>query len=238
MAASRATCHAMLASLTDAGYLHRRSDKRYELGPAILSLAVKAPVLASPIGTVRQELRMLADELDLVAVGLFPDGDEVLVQERAASVTHLGWALPAGQRYPKLPWGVFFLTPLAGAVLDAEIDRIAPGLSDDERRAVHEEVEQARGQGYYVGFYPEGEGAVVGRRPSWRPQGRFVTDIDPDRQHPLMFLVGSVFDRTGQVAFGVALYGFLRPYAAAEIASLGARLNQTCRRLTGFVAGR
>jgi DNA-binding IclR family transcriptional regulator len=53
-----------------------------------------------------------------------------------------------------------------------------------------------------------------------------------------MFLVAGVHDRSGKVAFGVALYGFLRAYSAAEIERLGDRLNQTCRRLTTFVAGR
>ena len=47
-----------------------------------------------------------------------------------------------------------------------------------------------------------------------------------------------VHDRNGQVAFGVALYGFIRNYDASEIVRLGERLNQTCRRLTTFVAGR
>jgi DNA-binding IclR family transcriptional regulator len=238
LGASRATCHAMLASLVDAGYLHRRSDKRYELGPAVLALAVKAPLHASPISTVRQELRMLADELDVVAAGLFPEGNEVVVLERAASVTHLGWTLPAGQRYPRHPWGVFLMERLAGPELEAEIDRIAPDLAEPARREVREQIEFARFQGYFVGLYPEGEEGQLARRPSWRPHGRFTTEIEPSGEYPLMFLVSCVHDRNGQVAFGVALYGFIRNYDATEIARLGERLKQTCRRLTTFVAGR
>ena len=80
---SRATCHALLVGLVEAGYLYRRPDKSYVLGPALISLAVNAQQHFSPLAVARQEMRMLADELrdklksGVVALGAVTDDGKV-----------------------------------------------------------------------------------------------------------------------------------------------------------------
>jgi DNA-binding IclR family transcriptional regulator len=231
---SRATCHGLLVGLAEAGYLHRRADKRYELGPAIMALSAKIPQQGAPDAIIRQELRILADDLDVIAAALFPDDADIVVRERAASVTHLGASLPAGQRYPMNPWGGFVLTTLAGAELDAEIDRLAPGLASEAREVIHEQGRFARRHGFVLGLYPEG----VSRGVTWRPHGEFARDLDPDADLPLMFIIATVLDARGKVAFGIAIYAFSRLYNGREITALGERVRSVAQRLSAFVAGK
>lgn len=235
---SRATCHALLVGLVEAGYLYRRPDKSYVLGPALISLAVNAQQHFSPLAVARQEMRMLADELDVVAGALFPEGDELVVRERAASLTHLGWVIPAGQRYALYPWGSFMLMPLGDGELDETLNKIAPPISADARADMHRQMEFARRYGFVVGVYPEGMTPRNDAQTSWRPQGKFVSDLEPDKDYRLMFLVAPVLNDRGRVEFGIALYGFTRSMTGAEIVGVGHRLREACRRITTFIAGK
>jgi len=235
---SRATCHALLVGLVEAGYLYRRPDKSYVLGPALISLAVNAQQHFSPLAVARQEMRMLADELDVVSAALFAEGDEVVVRERASSLTHLGWVIPAGQRYPMHPWGGFFLMPMADAEVEEEITKISPPLSDEARDGVRNQVKFARRYGFIVGVRLEDEAGNDELGRTWRPQGHFLSDLDPDEQYRLMFLVAPVMNERARVAFGVALYGFNRRLTGAEIVGMGHRLREACRRITTFIAGK
>ena len=235
---SRATCHALLVGLVEAGYLYRRPDKSYVLGPALISLAVNAQQHFSPLAVARQEMRMLADELDVVSGALFPEGDELVVRERAASLTHLGWVIPAGQRYSLYPWGSFMLMPLDDSELDETLNKIAPPLSAEARADMHSQMEFARRYGFVVGVYPDDAVVRNAPQPSWRPQGKFDSAIEPDTEYRLMFLVAPVLNDRGRVEFGIALYGFTRAMTGAEIVGVGHRLREACRRITTFIAGK
>jgi DNA-binding IclR family transcriptional regulator len=232
---SRATCHALLVGLVEAGYLYRRPDKSYVLGPALISLAVNAQRHFSPLAVARQEMRMLADELDVVSAALFREGDEVVVRERAASLTHLGWVIPAGQRYPVYPWGSFFWMPVPDPEIDEELDKVAPTLSPEGRQSAHDQMAFARRYGFIVGV-PEANSAELSR--TWRPSGRFITELDQDQEYRVMFLVAPVLNERGRVAFGIALYGFTRAMTGAELVVVGNRLREACRRITTFIAGK
>src|SRR5579864_180619 len=97
---SRATCHALLASLVEVGYLYRTPDKSFVIGPGLIALGDKTRQHFGPLTVARQELRILADELDLVAAVLVRAGDEVVLRERAASLSHIGWTTVGGNRFP------------------------------------------------------------------------------------------------------------------------------------------
>jgi len=234
---SRATCHALLVGLVDAGYLYRRPDKSYVLGPALISLTVNAQQHFSPFAVARQEMRMLADELDVVAAALFREDDEVVVRERASSLTHLGSA-PAGARYPLHPWGSFFLIPLPDEEFAEELERARPPLSEEMRETVRQQMRFARQHGF-VAAVPPGDDA--GQPELGRviiPSGRFLTELNPDQTYKLSFLVAPVMNERARVAFGLALSGFTRPLTGAEIAAVGFRLREACRRITNFIAGK
>lgn len=237
---SRATCHALLVGLVEGGYLYRNADKSYVLGPALLSLARTAQAHFSPLDVARQELRMLADELDVVAAALFVDRDEVVVRERAASLTHLGWSPPPGQRYPMHPWGTVFLTNLPQEIVEETFDKAVPPLTEAEREEERRQIAFGDSHGYLFAVHPTGEVLHVSsmRTENRRNAGRFVTLLEPDAAYALQFLVAPVMNERGRVAFAIALYGFGRMYSGAEIAEVGRPLVEACRRITTFIAGK
>jgi DNA-binding IclR family transcriptional regulator len=235
---SRATCHALLVGLVEAGYLYRRPDKSYVLGPALISLAVNAQQHFSPLAVARQEMRMLADELDVVAAALFREGDEVVVRERATSLTHLSGAVPAGQRYPLHPWGSFFLVPLPDGEFEDELAKATPPLSEEGRENVRQQMRFARRYGFVVAAPDEITDAPRELGRSQIPSGTFLDELEPEREYRLNFLVAPVMNERARVAFGIALSGFTRPLTGVEIVAVADRLREACRRITTFIAGK
>lgn len=235
---SRATCHALLVGLVEGGYLYRNPDKSYVLGPALLALARTAQQHFSPLDVARQEMRGLADELDVVIAAFFLEQGEVVVRERAASVAHLGWA-PPSQRYPVYPWGNAFMAALSATEIEAWLDKMTPALSATERLACRRQVEFLRSHGYMFAAHQSSENESAPAGEVMRAQaGSFVTELESDRLYPLQFFTAPVMNEQGKVAFALALYGFARAYSGAEVAAIGERLRETCGRVTSFITGK
>ncbi len=230
---SRATCHALLMSLVEADYLYRNPDKSYVLGPALISLAVNAQQYFTPFTVARQEMRALADELDVLVTALAPEGDEVVVRERAASRTNLGW-MPPTPRYPIYPWGSVFLMPLPDEELEAELDRIKPPLSTDGREDVRKAVRFGRRHDFIAVLAPDHEELAR----EWRPSGRFIEDLDPGQKHLLRFLAAPVADQRGRVVLALTLSRFTQVMSYDEIMEAGRRLRAACERLRTFMFGK
>src|SRR3546814_10662225 len=70
---SRATCHALLTGLVEAGYLYRSHDKSYVLGPTLDAIGRIADPHSSPLQITQPEMRALADEFDAVCSAFFRD---------------------------------------------------------------------------------------------------------------------------------------------------------------------
>jgi DNA-binding IclR family transcriptional regulator len=237
---SRATCHALLAGLVDGSYLYRNSNKSYVLGPALLALARTAEQHFSPLDVARQEMRALADELDVVVSALFLDGDEVVARDRAASLTHLGWAQPPGQRYPVYPWAMAFMSGLSPSELAIWLGRQTPPISEEEKRKVYQQIEFARQHGYIFAVNPSDRRYPVrlGAVPTPAPEGQFEAELEPPKIYNLLFFTAPVTNESGAVAFALALSGFSRPYSGAEVAAIGDRLHESCARVTNFITGK
>src|SRR5438105_494120 len=107
---TRATCHTLLTGLVEVGYLHRMNGKSYVIGPVMVAIARNVSAHHSPLQVVQPEIRALADEFDAICSAAFREGDDVVVRERAASVSNLGWSPPLGTRLPlRAPFaGIFF----------------------------------------------------------------------------------------------------------------------------------
>jgi DNA-binding IclR family transcriptional regulator len=61
---SRATCHVLLSSLVEAGFLCRTTDKTYVLGGALARVGRIAASGLSELQVAGPEMRALADKLD------------------------------------------------------------------------------------------------------------------------------------------------------------------------------
>lgn len=233
---SRATIQPILLSLVQASYLYRRPDKSYMLGRALHLLAAGVNQPFSALDVASQEMRLLADELDVIASALFIEGDELVVRERAASVTHLGWTnFSSTRRYPLQPWGRVFMIPLTDAQIVARLDEATPPLSEEAKQIALTGVGFARRHGFMAVLVPEDERPGADRP---RPSGRYLSEFVPDAEYPLRSIVAPVMGASGEVAFGITLYGFLEKMTGEAIMAAGGRLCRACERISSFMTGK
>jgi DNA-binding IclR family transcriptional regulator len=231
---SRATCHALLMGLVDAGFLYRAPDKSYVVGPALISLALNAQRHVSPLAVARQEMRMLADEFDVIAAAIFREGEELVVRDRAASLSHLGQAVSSGLRLPLLPNRNFFLLALSEDELEAELRNVKPRLSVEERSNTHRVVAFAREHGFMLGADTDSpDAASVGLSEGRRA----VTEVQLKAEYRLQFMVAPVYDGRGKVAFGITLWGTVAPMTGSQVLTMGKRLVEACGRVSTTFAG-
>src|SRR3546814_14669821 len=71
----RATCHALLPGLAEAGYLYRRHDKSSLLGPTLAEIGRIADPHSSPPQIAQPEMRALTDAFDAGCPAVLPDRD-------------------------------------------------------------------------------------------------------------------------------------------------------------------
>jgi DNA-binding IclR family transcriptional regulator len=236
---SRATCHAMLSALVDSGYLFRNTDKTFVLGPTILAIGRNAEQSFSAVDVARRELRKLADEFDVVAVAVFADKGQIVIRERAASRTHLGWAPPPGVSYPIYPWGVVFAAHLPPAQLESWLDQATPRLTAEQRAEAHEKVAFLRTHGFVFAVHDASRMEPMGDTPgSSRNPGRTITKLDPKASYELHYIEAPVMNERGAAGFALALHNFSGSYTGEQVAAIAERLRESCRRVTTFVAGR
>jgi DNA-binding IclR family transcriptional regulator len=232
---SSATCHGLLIGLVEANYLYRTPDKSYMIGPGLLSLAANAQRHFSPLLVARHEMRRLADEFDVVAAAIFREGDELVVRDRAASVSHLGQVIPVGLRIPLRPGRNFFLLQLPEAELDAEFAKMQPPVSPEERQNALRGLAFARQHGFMFGAElgdSDDQSSFV------QNGGRIVTQLVPDAEYRLRFLVAPVFNDRGEVEFGITIWGALRQLSGAEVQQMGERLAEASHRVSAFLRAR
>jgi DNA-binding IclR family transcriptional regulator len=232
------TCFATLMDLAEEGYLYRNPDKSYVVGPALLALANSAQQHFSPLDVARQEMRALADDLDVITAALFLEKGELVVRERAAALKHLGSVPPPGQRYPLYPWGSVFMMPLPDAAIEAWMGEARPPLSEDDRRETLQQIQFCRGHGYlFVVNRPNRNGAVDAES-IYGAGARHAPTLEPDQVYSLLSMTSPVMNGQGQVAFILSLHGFDRDYGTADVAAMGNRLREACGRITGFITGK
>jgi DNA-binding IclR family transcriptional regulator len=242
---SRATCHAMLTGLVEAGYLFRSHDKSYVLGPALAAVGRAADAGFSPLQIAGPEMRALADSYDAVCCAEFREGNDVVVRERAASVSHLAYSVPRGTRLPlRPPFAACYFAWSKPAIADAWLDQLTPPPTDEMRRRMGRVMDFARAHGFLFGV-----------RNVWVEVSHPATDwnfneemshqpitllsaLADDEEYRLGFLSAPVFDARGHVAFTLALQGTNTAMRGRDVARVGGEVRAACDRITRFIAGR
>jgi DNA-binding IclR family transcriptional regulator len=241
---SRSTCHALVASLMRVGFLHRTSDKTYVLGPSLALLGQTAAKHASPVLIAQPEMRALAEEFDVICSAFFREGDHLVVRERAASGSHLGWSSPKGARVRMRPpfAGIFYAwSPPARA--EAWLAASAPNATAEQAAAMTHAMAFARAHGFTVSVRNPRAAAADGTMEAAFETGReelpvsLLADLRPDQDYALMSVISPVFDEARQVAFLLALVGFTRTVTGQEIERIGGRLRSACDHISGFIGG-
>lgn len=242
---SRATCHALLTSLVQVGYLYRGSDKNYVLGPTLASIGKIALQHNSPLQVAQPEMRALADEFDAICSAFFRDRDEIVVRDRAASVSHIGWSTPIGTRLKLRPAfaAIFYAWSPMGET-NAWLDSYVPQLGPEHRTSMIKATQFIREHGYaFHELNPNLNGGDGVRGETFGDNSlefptTSVVELDPDREYRAASILAPVFDASGNIAFILGLLGFTHTMRGAEVAKAGERLRESCARITSFITGR
>ena len=148
---SRATCHSLLVGLVEVGYLYRTAEKTYVLGPTLLSLASVAADNFSPMQVAQPEMRLLADEFDVVCSACYLDEYTVEVRERAASITFVGHSISRGSRMKvRVPYAAVFLAWREQQAIDTWLDGYLPEISQQQRDLQLASIAFARKYGFVL----------------------------------------------------------------------------------------
>jgi DNA-binding IclR family transcriptional regulator len=243
---SRATCHALLTGLVEVGYLYRASDKNYILGPALASIGRVAAQHTSPLQVAQPEMRALADEFDTICACFFRDGDDIVVRDRAASVSHVGWSVPVGTRLKlRPPFAAIFYAWAPRSEAEAWLDAYQPPPTPAHRIEMFKGMAFTRQHGFQVQI--RNANAVADRDMS--PEQTFgaqnlefpislLGDLKDDQAYRAVGVIAPVFDMRGQIAFVMGLTGFTQSLAGDKLRHASLRLRQACDRVTTFITGR
>jgi DNA-binding IclR family transcriptional regulator len=254
---SKATCHAMFASLMNAGVLLRNpGDGRYSLGPALIALgAAVAPESERAIEYARRQMATLTQELGVACVASIRVGDEVIVAARLLSLAPHG----AGGRIPTAvgtraywmpPVGPLFAAWASTEVAERWCERAGTPEDRQHYRAL---LERVRSVGYDVSYVFDVrarllEEVAVARMGHPDDVRRLVRDIvDRTTPAPLATEEGAadmvrtiqapVFGRSGDVVMMLALSSLPQPMSARAIERYATRLHAATDEITQAIHG-
>jgi DNA-binding IclR family transcriptional regulator len=245
---SRATCHTLLTGLVEVGYLHRMNGKSYVVGPVLVGIARTISAHHSPLQVGQPEMRALADEFDAVCSAVFREGNDVVVRDRAASVSNLGWSLPLGARMPlRPPYAATFFAWSPKAEVDAWLAAHDPTPSAELRAHMFEAMLFRREYGFTFVINTSDEPAAdrgmdfIYRGDTDNAPARVMTQLDPEGSYRLSSISAPVFESQNKIAFelvltSIAAYGPNPQVSGAEVLRLGRRLRDACERISAFVS--
>jgi DNA-binding IclR family transcriptional regulator len=253
---SQATCHSILLTLADAGYVVRDAETRtYTLGPALVALGAAATASFPEVRAARPELVLLSDGTGLpVSAARVVDGAITVVDivggDRATLHLREGTRVPCAP-----PFGAIHVAWEPPDVIDAWIARASsPTLTPERLRAV---VADHRRTHVAVAPYTSssarlrdalGELAVDALAHDVRERTLellaaideldYTSDVLADAEHlPVNTLTSPVFDRDGHVAFAVALHVADRALATTRLRELVSELRTATDRMTSIIGG-
>jgi DNA-binding IclR family transcriptional regulator len=254
---SKATVHALLATLVDCRWLLRHPiGPSYRLGPGLITLGEAARRGHPALSYAQEPMHELGLQLELGVLASAVIDDEIVILGKAGVAAPVATTGGIGQRVPLVPplATVFF------AWAGEEVVRAAFGGA--ELTATYRSALAAvRERGYAVGLEnPVRERlgrtfAAQWARGELDPQaitGLVSALADEDYQlveesggaaagdeaYWLNHLAAPIFDVTGGVVLALTLVGFAAPVDLAEIHRLGALLRATADGVTAQLHGR
>lgn len=240
---SRATCHALLGGLVEAGYLFRASDKSYVLGPALIAMGETAKAHFSATQVAQPEMRALADRYDAMCALCELKGSDAVIVERAASLSHVGNSTVRGANLPLLAQyaSIFFIWS-STTDINAWVDDLDPPARPDQREAMLRGITFIREHGFGLSARrPIDPGIVssLNRQASWDALDKSMYplfEIDPDAEYLPGYIQAPVYDARRRVLFAIALSGFKAPFKGRELLEIGVDVRETCDRLSTFTS--
>src|SRR5688500_11080647 len=160
---NKATAHAMLTTLTDAGYLTRDNEqKTYGLGPALIAVG-NAALASTPAARLAEPaMAALSADLDLECIASTAIGEEIVILARAGNARPLGINVQPGQRLPlSPPLGTVFVAWSGAEAIDRWLSHLGPEQGEADRERYRQALQTVRERGYSVALGGEGQQRLV-----------------------------------------------------------------------------
>jgi DNA-binding IclR family transcriptional regulator len=247
----KATAHAHLHTLADAGYLVRHPvEKTFTLGPALVSLGIAAAATQHGIvDLARDEMHRIGDELRAQCVASTAMGGEIVLLATAGRAQAIGLSANVGARVPLVPpLGTVFMAWAEPAEVDAWVRRLGRNPDDVELERYRGALGAVRRRGYALGLDAAAMARVTQALREHDDPHRYIlelghaeyvlTDLEPDASHRVFLLAAPVFGADGNVALALTVFGFETPVAADAVPRHAERLLHATRQVTAAIGGR
>ncbi|MBL8774673.1 MAG: IclR family transcriptional regulator [Acidimicrobiales bacterium] len=254
---NKATAHALLSALTDAGYLVRHPIRKdYALGPALIGVGRAALAQFPVVDFARPEMRRLAADTGLECLATASVDGDMVILEQVGTPRPLTVSVAVGQRVPIAPpFGTAFVAWETPVEVERWLARSGSPVSDTERARYDAALAAVRERGYSVTLDADaharftratatGDGGVASRDEvgalvdELGHQDYLLIDLDPDETYRVNHVAAPVFDADGHVTVLLALIGFRGRVTGAEVAALAERLVAGATAVTQSVHGR
>jgi DNA-binding IclR family transcriptional regulator len=249
-----ASCHAILNTLTENGYLVRHpTHKTYTLGPALIATGQAAQERHPAIGIARTEAAKLSAETNLEVVVSARLGKDMVGLAHYGKLDFSAPIIQVGQHVPLIPpLGAVFMAWSNSDQVEAWLKKSPRTIAKSERDKYHELLATIKNRGYAV--YLEnavpielGEAAREISFSNSSPRDRAMMtkligklDIDAHylirpksgKRYQVRLLSAPIFNRHGVVAYAIYLSGFGEELSTEEIQMYVKKLTACCRSVT------
>ena len=246
---NKATAHAMLNTLADAGYLVRDTTaKTYGLGPVLIAVG-NAALESTPAARLAQpQMSALSREFDLECVASTAIAEEIVILARAGTPRPLGINVQPGQRIPLAPpLGTVFVAWSGPDAIDRWLSHVGPDQSEEDLERYRQALATVRQRGYSVALGGEGQQRLVsalreaGHEPRRSRRGGdeyALVELAGSTSYRINHIGAPVFGPRGEVALGLFLIGFRGQIAAEEVPRYAERLLDAAEDVTAALRGR
>jgi DNA-binding IclR family transcriptional regulator len=244
---NKATLHAILNALADAGYLVRDPDRKsYGLGPALIALGNASAETFPAVDYALPEMHALTDELGLDCVASAVIHDEIVILARSGTPRPFGVYVLPGQRLPLVPpVGTVFVAWAGDEGVEAYLAKLGPQRKDVQRH--RKTLDVVRDRGYSVGLEGGGRAArAADGTPltleqsiqGLRTEEYALTALEPGTTYRANHIGAPVFGPDGSVTVALFVIGFPGPVSGRDIDRIADKLTATAARVTKGIHGR
>lgn len=245
-----ASCHAVLAALSERGYVARDPGaKTWRLGPVLFAMGQVALASQPLLAATRAAAERLRAETGLPTLASTVIGEEIVGIVACNMPDGRSAGLNVGERMPLVPpVGASFLAWAGEEEVAAWLARAAPGSDEAMLAYWRDGLARIRARSFQVELHAPGgpqmadrmeemaagRGAVgykgellklvqsLGRHPE--QPGELVADA----RYDVILIAAPVFDHEGRCAYNLCLGGFDRPLSGGDVQGLGNKLVAVC----------
>lgn len=247
---NKATAHALLAELTEAGYLVRDPvDKTYALGPRLLAVGAAAGRSErTPLNRARPHMRRLATELGVRCVASTLRGDDIVILDVTGRDRPFRVSIQPGHRAPCVPpIGTVFMAWAGERGVERWLARAGDQLTAEARDLYLTALAAVRRRGCALSLDGKGrahlEQAMAGVRTlhdavlELSQETYLLDDLRPDRTYALGHVAVPVFGPDGRAVLALTVYDLPDSQSADDVEALVARARAAAAAVTEALGG-